>query len=546
MRKDAIAIICLVLFGAVLYGLTLRGAPGTPTAADFKDKLDLPTGAFELSPERGRYVQTVSLAERGTYALDRTWALVAYPDVGVSRAGKTEAYFSFFAPGVSYMALPFYLLGRYFGYAQVGAFSLEAILTVLSLAFVFLIGRRIFGLSRGSALFASLLFGFGSTAWSYAVTFYQHSFTTFFIASSVYMVWKFGSAKGKWSFLYPTYVWAAYGLAIFVDYPNVILMLPVMIYLFLSTFSIKSLQDGYKLSVRFSAIAASVAFIVITGLHFWHNAHYFGSWKQLSGGLPSYRSVMLSRASSALPATLPSSDGMLPSIGSKGSAALATTSTATSTATSTTPGNKDVVAFFRERQIPHSFYVLTVSDERGLLFFMPVFFLSILGIISFWRKKGGLSMPYAIMAALVATNVFLYSSWGDPWGGWAYGPRYLIPSMPWLSLFAAWFISQGRYVVTKKIIAFVLFLFSSGIALMGALTTNAVPPKAEALLLPIKSYNYLKNFAFLRDDYGGNFFYNTFLSGSITLIGYFIILYVTVAIAAAVALFVLPPSTDHD
>src|SRR3989344_1048976 len=65
--KNKLAIIFIIIIGIVLYALTLRGAFGNPTAKDFKGNLDSATGAFELSPERGRYVHVVVLAEREKY-----------------------------------------------------------------------------------------------------------------------------------------------------------------------------------------------------------------------------------------------------------------------------------------------------------------------------------------------------------------------------------------------------------------------------------------------------------------------------------------------
>src|SRR3990167_3445406 len=108
--KNKLAIIFIIIIGIVLYALTLRGAFGNPTAKDFKGNLDSATGAFELSPERGRYVHVVVLAERGTYDLTREWADIAAPDVGQFN-GK---FYSYFAPGVPYLAYPFYKIGEYF------------------------------------------------------------------------------------------------------------------------------------------------------------------------------------------------------------------------------------------------------------------------------------------------------------------------------------------------------------------------------------------------------------------------------------------------
>ena len=128
-----------------MYRLTLRGAPGNPTADQFKNNLDQATNAFELSPERGRYTQVANMAENGVYNLSKTWADIAYPDVGVSSDGKLDSYF---APGVSYFTLPFYLFGAQYGLGQVATFSAESLISIVTLVFIYLIGLRIFALPQ--------------------------------------------------------------------------------------------------------------------------------------------------------------------------------------------------------------------------------------------------------------------------------------------------------------------------------------------------------------------------------------------------------------
>jgi hypothetical protein len=180
MKKDVLSIIAIVLLGASMYALTLRGAPGNPVVGEFKENLDTQTKAFELSPERGRYVHVANMAERGTYDLTHEWTEVAYPDVGVSPGGK---YSSFFAPGVAYMTLPFYLVGEKYNLAQVATFAAESVITIITLIFIYLIGRRVFALSIRASLFAVLVYAFASTSWSYAITLYQNAFTTCFMVT---------------------------------------------------------------------------------------------------------------------------------------------------------------------------------------------------------------------------------------------------------------------------------------------------------------------------------------------------------------------------
>lgn len=526
--KNKLAILFIILTATMLYALTLRGAPGSPMASQFKDNLDTPTRTFELSPERGRYVHVVSLAERGTFDITKEWADVAYPDVGV----YNDKYYSFFAPGVAYFATPFYLLGSKFGLGQVATFSVESIVSIITLVFIYLVGRRVFKLPRWAALFAVLVYGFGSTSWSYAITLYQNAFTTCFIITAFYAVWRFAQNDTRFSWLYAAYVWLAYALAITVDYPNALLMLPVMVYLAYATFSLQKVGKGFAISVRWAGVLTALVFVVVTGAHFAHNAHYYGGWSKLAGTLKSYRPAVIATSTPTLATSTP----LLVAGNTTTPAQVA--GTTTSTSTTAIVKEKSVSGFFHEQNIPNGFFVLMFSDERGLLFFTPIFILSFLGIFYVLRRKGGDRAVYVVPLALVALNLLLYSSWGDPWGGWAYGPRYLIPSMPWFALFVGVALSSGSAPISKKIIAFSLFLYSSGIALLGALTTNAIPPKAEALHLPIKTYNFLKNIPFLQDGKSGSFFYNTYASAHLSLFEYFMIIYAVLAIIAATILVV--------
>jgi hypothetical protein len=516
MKKDLFIVITIVLLGIVLYGLTVRGAPGNPTADQFKGNLDQAANAFELSPERGRYVHVVALAEHGSFELTREWADVVYPDVGVSNDGR---YYSFFAPGVAYATLPFYLFGARYGLGQVATFAAESLISIITLVFIYLIGRRIFILPRGAAFFAVLTYGFASTSWGYAITLYQNAFTACFIVTAFYAAWRFAESDTRYRFFYAAYVWLAYALAIFVDYPNAVLMAPVMVYLAVSTFSFEKVREGIAVSIRWSAIATFVVFAFVTGLHFWHNATYYGGWSRLAGELQGYtpRDTYIATSTPAI--------------------VTASSTPISATATSTVPtNNKTAVGFFHEQAMPNGFFVLLFGNERGLFFFSPLFLFSILGIVYALRKKEARDARYIVPIALIAVNIFLYASWGDPWGGWAYGPRYLIASMPWLALFVGVALSRGRFIVLKKILAFILFLFSSAVALLGALTSNAIPPKSEALLLPLQTYNFLHSIPFLQDNKSGSFMYTTYFSHDLTLVGYFILLYGFVALVALITL----------
>ena len=555
MKKDTLAIFGIILLGILMYGLTLRGNLGNPISEDFLNGLDRPTYAFELSPERGRYVHVVALAEHGTYELTRSWADVAYPDTGFTSDGR---FYSYFAPGVAYMATPFYLVGKQFGMGQVFTFSIDSIVSIVTLVFIFLIGLRIFALPRWAAFFSVLVYAFASTSWSYAITLYQNAFTTCLVITGFYATWRFSQGNSRYDFLYAGYVWLAYALAITVDYPNVLLMFPVVCYLAYSTFHFEKVKEGYQVAVRYTGILTVLIFLLVTGFHLWHNATYYGGPLKLAGGLKSMNvlidaeriavsstSTLLfeSNATTSVSASSTVSDAF--NSGTVGSTSIETVPSVQniSAAVQKTP-EKNVVGFFHEKKMVNGLYVLLFSDERGLLFFTPVFFAMFFGIGYVLKRKEADNAPYIVSLALIAMNVFLYSSWGDPWGGWAFGPRYLIPSMPWLALLVG-FAVLGMKSLWRKAFVYLLFLYSVAVALVGALTSNAIPMKEEGLLLPSRTYNFLLDIEHIYANESGSFVYKTYLANHLSLIHYFYILFGFVALISAVTLF-YSSQTLHD
>lgn len=71
---------------------------------------------------------------------------------------------------------------------------------------------------------------------------------------------------------------------------------------------------------------------------------------------------------------------------------------------------------------PRAFMGLLVSDHRGLLFYMPVL---VVGVWTLPRLggKGLLRDPYVLPALLTIAAFLTHATW---WGGWTYGPRYLM------------------------------------------------------------------------------------------------------------------------
>lgn len=505
--KNFFAITFLVLLGVIFYTLTIRGAVGNPDALTIKATLEGETKPMELSPERGRFAHVMALADYGTYDLPKVLADFVYPDVGYI----DDRFYVFFAPGISFMAVPFYEFGKNFDLSQVFTFALVSIVSIGAMIFMFLIARQIFEMPIWASIIAPILFAFGSSSWSYAITLYQHHFTVFFFMSGLYSAWRYG-LNSRYSWLWGFVPWISYAAAFTVDYPNPLFLLPMMVYFFWKAWIIHRNDEYWRISFRPSFIFVSIGFLIITGWHLNFNSTNFGGWQKLAGGIPSYKTI-ITQERELLNFSTSSSKTIVEHVSSK---------------------EKSVIGFFSEKRLPYGGYILLFSSERGLLIFWPLIIPALFGVyLAYKRNKAEVS---ALMGGVIA-NMLLYLSWGDPWGGWAFGPRYLILSISILSIFAAYWITKGG--IWKKIVLFELFAYSSFISIVGALTTNSVPPKVEAIPLGAE-YTYFRNIDFLFQGKSGSFVYNTYLSSIMSLEALTAIIYLTLLFIMAVLLFVLP------
>ncbi|MCP4167015.1 MAG: hypothetical protein GY759_14160 [Chloroflexi bacterium] len=79
-------------------------------------------------------------------------------------------------------------------------------------------------------------------------------------------------------------------------------------------------------------------------------------------------------------------------------------------------------------------YGLLISPYRGLLFHQPLTLLSLIGFIPFYRRH----RPEALLTGVISVMlVFVFAKWWIWWGGFAWGPRFLVPLAPYLVLWLA-------------------------------------------------------------------------------------------------------------
>ncbi len=508
--KKILTFIIFLVFTISLYALTLKGIWSNPAVGDFKNNLDQATKPFELSPERDRYALIMSLAHDHQFNLSETLADIAYPDVGYYEG----RYYIYFAPGISLFALPFFLLGEQYQLAQVASFASTVLAAILAQIFLYRIAKDIFKLPLWASFFAVVIYAFGSTSWSYAVTLYQHHATAFLLLSAFYAAWYF-KQKYTGSWLAAFYVWTAFGAAILIDYPNGFFFLPIMVYFFFSSLKLKQEQNSFQFSVRLAFFFSCIGFAALTVWHGYYNQMNFGSWHSLSSTLIGVKTIREKNLLNSVDA-----QKTIQNLASK----------------------KVVTKFFSEEKAPFGFYTLFFSLDRGLFLFSPIFILALLGIGSSMKKN---TPELSTLLATAVCIIFLYSSWGDPWGGWAFGPRYLIPALPVFSLLIMFWVTQKKWQILRRIVALLLFMYSSAVALVGVLTTNAIPPKVEADFLHT-GYNFLQNWKFLEKGASSSFVYNNFFRGQVSLLEYAGAIYGVLVVVAVCTLFILPRFTKHD
>lgn len=86
---------------------------------------------------------------------------------------------------------------------------------------------------------------------------------------------------------------------------------------------------------------------------------------------------------------------------------------------------------FTPFQILTGLYGLLLSSGRGLFLFLPVSVLSVAAL----RRFAGAFRPEALLfAALVAEHLLFYAAYGNWHGGSSWGPRFLLPVVPFLIL----------------------------------------------------------------------------------------------------------------
>lgn len=496
--KKIDVILTFILCGLIL-AFSIRGEIGNPIQKNLENPKFKDEGALELSPERGRFALTYSLVEDKSFQFSLPVARFIVPDLGYVD-GK---YVSLFAPGVSFLSIPGYILGKYLNITEVGVFAIIALFALLNSILIRLIAIKL-GANNIAATIGAILFLFASPAYSYAITLYQHHISTFLILSSVYVLVRF---KSIWSL---TLIWLLFAASIPLDYPNLFFMFPIALCALGRIIFLQHNDGKLTLNLKLAGFFTFLTAIFPVIFLLWFNLNSYGNSLQASGTIPSVKAIDEQGYPKAPDLVKENVEKYInPEI-----------------------QQKSLTGFFKTRNITRGFTTQLFSFDRGIVVFTPVMLFGFIGIIYAYRRRIKLT---SLFLTIILANFILYAMWGDPWGGWSFGSRYLIPSYAILSIFIAFALTKYSKNLIFLVIFFIISIYSICVNTLGALTTNQNPPKNEAIELEKaygvpQKYTFLRNWDYIYSNKSKSFIYQTYANKYINALTYYSIIISTLVL----------------
>ena len=469
------AAVILIVSLAVLT-FFVKGDTGTPVAYQtLTDPQTNVAGPYESSNSRSRYVLTESLVKNNSATLTESQASFASPDVSQYN-GK---FFSIFMPGISFIGIPFYMLGNVFNMPQLATYLSVTLFGFLSMLLIAVISFKL-GVNKYASILAGFIFLFATNALSYAVFFTQH------VTSAAFILLGLLAVIGKPNIRNAVLFGAAFGSGLLMDVPNVILMFPMGIAFLVRYFNATKTAQKIRLNInpRFlMALFGLLPFIAVLG---WYNMQTTGTYTKI-GQSVGQSTYFMDKMTDASKAAVEAQAPLVP---------------------------------FNPRSQMTGFYTLLISDERSWLFYSPILLLGVFGIAMLYRQEKRRLIANTI-AGTVLLSIVLYGMFHDPWGGWAFGARYLIPAAAMMAIGLGVAIQHFKAKLWFMVGFNLLAIYSLGVSVLGALTTAAIPPKDAAahMLAPIP-YTYEYNFQLAKDNVLSSLVYNTVLRNNISGLEY--------------------------
>lgn len=465
MIKKILFTIFIALFATIALSFLVKGGEDL---YHFQNKKDTRlSGPFESTNSTSRFALTESIVKDKTFEFNEAQRRFSSPDL----VKYNDKFFTIFTPGVSFFGVPFYMLGEKFGLPQLFSYSALTFMAVVNALLVALLANKL-GAKFYASILAGLIFLFGTNALSYALTYTQHTLSVTVVILALL------NAIGDRTWFKNLLFGIIFGAGILIDVPNAIFMLPIGFYIFYKHFSAEKEKNNLKIKFKLSFVAILLGLMPLLFTFGIYNKELTGSYTKIG--------QMIGRIDYV-------GDGK------------------------TKQDNLEVKSEAKQELVntPYytrfqlaGFYTLLISDERSWIYYSPVVLLGFLGLYFAYQQKDTKTLS-ALVLAVALMDIVSYTMFGDPWGGWSFGPRYLIPAAAVLT--AALGVLLEKY---KKNLIFILIFtvaasYSVAINTLGALTTNAIPPKVEAIHFPEPMpYTYKYNFQIMDKNQSSSLLYN--------------------------------------
>ena len=101
------------------------------------------------------------------------------------------------------------------------------------------------------------------------------------------------------------------------------------------------------------------------------------------------------------------------------------------------------------RQLLLGLYGLLISPGKGLLFYTPIAWVGLIGLISMWRRWRAEAVLFGLIIVAEIGFFAVYEFWT---GGWNWGPRYILPIVPLLILAAGAWVQANPTKLRRAIV----------------------------------------------------------------------------------------------
>jgi hypothetical protein len=108
-------------------------------------------------------------------------------------------------------------------------------------------------------------------------------------------------------------------------------------------------------------------------------------------------------------------------------------------------------------------YGLLFSSGKSIFLYSPIVLLAIPGLVFLWRQRPAEAV---LVGSLSLVTLLYYGAWWAWYGGWSWGPRFLVPLLPFLVLAAGAAMSARRWA---RWAAVPLALAGLGVQMLGTL-----------------------------------------------------------------------------